>query len=61
VAGAESCRKHKERLRARARIEWRLHHAGQAQKLRRTLESLVAYHEARAEEYRTFNLLKGAA
>ena len=47
---AESSRKHAEKQRQQARLEWHLHHTDQAERLRRTLESLIAYHEERAEE-----------
>jgi hypothetical protein len=53
----ESERQHEEQRRMQARYERHLHHAGQAERLRRTLESLVSYHEAEAEKY----LPKGAA
>jgi hypothetical protein len=52
----ESTRRYQEQVRARARAEWHLHHTGQAERLRRTLEDLVAFHEAEAERY----LPKGA-
>ena len=52
----ESIRRYQEQMHAAARTEWHLHHASQAERLRRTLESLVAYHEEQAEKY----LPKGA-
>ena len=47
----ESTRRYQEQVRAQARAEWHLHHTGQAERLRRTLEDLVAFHEAEAEKY----------
>ncbi len=52
----ESIRRYREQMHAAARTEWHLHHTGQAERLRRTLEGLVAYHEEQAEKY----LPKGA-
>ena len=45
----ESVRAYEEKRRQAARVEWHLHHMGQAERLRRTLEDLVAFHEAEAE------------
>jgi len=44
----ESTRRYQEQMRARARYEWGLHHTAQAERLRRTLEALAAYHEEQA-------------
>jgi hypothetical protein len=49
-AWKESTRKHAAKQRQQARLEWHAHHAGQAERLRRTLEDLIDYHEQRAEE-----------
>jgi hypothetical protein len=49
-AWKESERRHAEKQRQQARLEWHAHHAGQAERLRRTLEALIDYHEQRAEE-----------
>jgi hypothetical protein len=49
----ESERKHAEKQRQQSRYEWHLHHQGQAERLRRTLEDLIAHHEQRAEELST--------
>jgi hypothetical protein len=45
----ESTRRYQEQVRAQARAEWHLHHMGQAERLRRSLEILIAFHEAEAE------------
>jgi hypothetical protein len=45
---AESERRHQEKRRQMARLEWHAHHVGQADRLRRTLEELAALHEAQA-------------
>jgi hypothetical protein len=45
-----SVARHNEQRRLQARYEWHLHHVGQADRLRRTLEDLIAYHEAAAEK-----------
>jgi hypothetical protein len=45
----ESVKAYEEKRRQAARVEWHLHHMGQAERLRRTLEDLVAFHEAEAE------------
>jgi hypothetical protein len=45
-----SARKHAAKQRQQARLEWHLHHQGQAERLRRTLESLIAHHEQQAEK-----------
>ena len=44
----ESERRHEEQRRLRARYEWHLHHTAQAERLRRTLEGLIADHEQQA-------------
>ena len=49
-AWAESARKHAEKQRQQARYEWHLHHQGQAERLRRTLEELIEHHEEKAEQ-----------
>jgi DNA repair photolyase len=46
----ESTRKHAEKQRQQARLEWHLHHQGQAERLRRTLESLIEHHEEQASK-----------
>lgn len=55
-AWQESVRRFHEQRRQQARVEWHLHHVDQAERLRRTLEGLVEYHEKQAEK-----LTKGAA
>ena len=54
---AESVRCHAEQQRRELEAKRHEYHAGQAERLRRTLVSLVSYHEAEAEKY----LPKGAA
>ena len=49
-AWVESTRIHNEKRRQQARVEWHLHHTSQAERLRNTLEDLIAHHEQRAEE-----------
>ena len=44
----ESTRRYQEQMRVRARYEWHLHHTAQAERLRRTLEGLIARHETQA-------------
>jgi hypothetical protein len=46
----ESERRHAQTQRQQARLEWHLHHQGQAERLRRTLEALIAHHEAEAQK-----------
>jgi hypothetical protein len=46
----ESVRKHNEKRRVQARREWHSHHTSQAERLRRTREDLVRFHEEQAEE-----------
>jgi hypothetical protein len=41
----ESARRYQEQMRAAARYEWQLHHATQAERLRRTMEELISHHE----------------
>jgi hypothetical protein len=43
-----SVRAYEEKRRQVARLEWHLHHTLQAERLRRTLEDLVAFHEEQA-------------
>jgi len=47
----ESTRRYQEQMRATARVEWHLHHVSQAERLRRTLGDLIAFHEAEAQKY----------
>ncbi len=47
-----SVRAHNASKREEMRVAWAEFHAGQAERLRRTLEPLIAFHEARAEECR---------
>ena len=47
----ESARRYQERMHATARVEWHLHHVSQAERLRRTLGDLIAFHEAEAQKY----------
>ena len=47
----ESTRRYQEQMRATARVEWHLHHVSQAERLKRTLEDLIAFHEAEAQKY----------
>jgi hypothetical protein len=49
-AWVESTRVHNEKRRQQARHEWHLHHLGQAERLRSTLEALATEHERRAWE-----------
>jgi hypothetical protein len=46
----ESSRRHAEKQRMQARLEWHRHHQEQAGRLRNTLESLIAHHEEQAEK-----------
>jgi hypothetical protein len=43
-----SVRAYEEKRRQAARLEWHLHHTAQAERLRRTLETLASHHEAQA-------------
>jgi hypothetical protein len=47
-AWKESARVYNEKQRVQARYEWHLHHTAQAERLRRTLEDLIAHHELEA-------------
>ena len=47
-----SVRAHNASRREEMRVAWAEFHEGQAERLRRTLGPLVAFHEARAEECR---------
>ncbi len=47
-----SSRAYNARRREENRQAWSDFHAGQAERLRRTLEELLSHHEARAEECR---------
>jgi hypothetical protein len=44
----ESVKAYEEQRRQMARAEWHLHHTAQAERLRRTLEGLIAHHEEHA-------------
>jgi hypothetical protein len=44
----ESAKAYEEKRRQMARLEWHLHHTAQAERLRRTLEGLIAHHEEHA-------------
>lgn len=44
----ESERRHQEQRRMQARYEWHLYHTTHAERVRRTLEELAAYHEEQA-------------
>jgi len=43
-----SVRRHNERRRKEIAAQWYAYHADQAERLRRTMEPLIAFHEARA-------------
>ena len=43
-----SVRAYEEKRRQMARLEWHLHHTAQAERLRRTLQDLIAHHESQA-------------
>jgi hypothetical protein len=47
-----SVRAHNASRREEMRAAWEAFHEGQAERLRRTMEPLIAHHEARAEECR---------
>ncbi len=47
-----SVRAHNASRREEMRAAWEAFHEGQAERLRRTMEPLIAFHEARAEECR---------
>jgi hypothetical protein len=44
----ESAKAYEEKRRQMARLEWHLHHTAQAERLRRTLETLASHHEEQA-------------
>ena len=44
----ESVKRYEEERRQVARLGWHLHHTAQAERLRRTLEGLIAHHEEHA-------------
>jgi hypothetical protein len=48
----ESVRAYTARRREEMRAAWCEHHQGQAERLRATLEALIAGHEEQAERYR---------
>jgi hypothetical protein len=52
-AWQESVRRFNEKRRQMARLEWHAFHCDQAERHRRTLEELVAYHERQAERLLT--------
>jgi hypothetical protein len=58
-AWMESERRYQEQRRMQARYEWHLYHTSQAERHRRTLEELIASHEAAAA--RLMDVPKGAA
>jgi hypothetical protein len=47
-----SVRAHNASRREEMRVAWATFHEGQAERLRRAMEPLIAFHEARAEECR---------
>ena len=51
----ESVKRYEEERRQVARLEWHLHHTAQAERLRWTLEGLIAHHEEQAAKLRMFN------
>ncbi len=55
-----SVRAHNARREAENGAAWCEYHRGQAARHRRVLEDLIAFHEARAEEYLQKHLPKGA-
>ena len=44
----ESVKRYEQESRQVAQLEWHLHHTAQAERLRRTLEGLIAHHEEHA-------------
>ena len=44
----ETVKRYEEERRRVARLEWHLHHTTQAERLRRTLEGLIAHYEEQA-------------
>jgi light-regulated signal transduction histidine kinase (bacteriophytochrome) len=57
---AESVRAYEEKRRQAARLEWHLHHTAQAERLRPTLEGLIAHHEEQAAKLMDVVRPKGA-
>jgi hypothetical protein len=47
---AESVRRYNARRRKEIAAQWYAYHADQAERLRRTMEPLIAFHEAKARE-----------
>ncbi len=47
---AESVRRYHSRRRKEIRAEWYAYHADQAERLRRSMTVLVAFHEAKAQQ-----------
>ena len=47
---AESVRRYHSRRRKEIRAEWYAYHADQAERLRRSMTALVAFHEAKARQ-----------
>lgn len=47
---AESVRRYNTRRRRENAARWYAYHADQAERLRRTMEPLIAFHEARARK-----------
>jgi hypothetical protein len=60
-AWEESTRVLNEKHRQQIRREWCQHHMTQAERLRTTLEDLIADHEEKAQELSTAELPEGAA
>ena len=58
---AGSVRRYHERRRQEARALWHAFHISQAERHRRALGALVAYHEAEAEKYRDPDAKENAA
>jgi len=48
-----SIRAYEEKRRQMARLEWHQHHTEQAERLRRTFERLISYHENEAQKLLT--------
>jgi superfamily II RNA helicase len=44
----ESVRRYNARIREENRLAWQQYHQGQAERLRRTVEPLIAFHEGQA-------------
>ena len=49
----ESVEAYEEKRRQMARLEWHAFHCGQAERMRRTLQELIDYHETRAQRLLT--------